>query len=1571
MITDNHSQENDDGDNSHYEPSLVLALADLECERRRIFRSADQQLLVQGTLHAIARNAGRLERARGAGLDELRRGESRLKAIHGGGSAGLDSGVSSGNAAMEVEAELRTLRGSGGRGGHRSAGELSHCPSCGMVVLADLRDDHESSCRGKGFDDTRGTAPVTVPQSPRNVRVKAVGYESIALEWDPPILDGGAAIYDHEIFFSRFHINHVGKKVLRNAEAMPPVRTSRWCMRRPIKQEYILQGLDASTEYVDIRMRCRNPAGWSDWSDPAIMNSIDRSIDLVSANTLIVKTSTPVAPSVPLFFSSFNVTSSSIDFRWGAPFDSGGVTIERYELEYTLVVPKNSQTVGTGKPSERTKEVRHIIPVEGNRVCCYLSNLRGGTKVKNIAFRAINEAELESESVSCPDLMTLDATFAQLLLKEIERVKGSDDDFIDSDLLTGVVQREERWQYLRRLEEEVKKLGPEADWKQVERNSALPAKDEPTSSLGNTQMNGNDAVLADIVPDYERRKLQYLYRMRRIKEDINDCHIRRQRLAEQRNYLSCLLVRAQERIHSLNAEVDRVSTFDGGRSITSSALHESAEQRFDVRQLQRELQTELVKVQGNIATWKAQIIESDTESHNILDMLERKEDRLKERRAAYKQFEQQTESVASARQMVSRTPQDSQRYYFREWASSCRDREKMREALTILETSSIRSTYLYAIGTWRDALRGWAENSLGERVSEANEVRGRGGVLLRQAEQEQRENVAFSSSLMRQLATASEAKDVVSVGAEVVVWSSFDDSASGMFLDSADQTLLLKGDFYFHADSYEDALCCYDDLLHSMSNDGYSKVPRIQIAGLYYYLYGKVGRILVSLGQLNIAVVSLDRSLSIAEEFGSESAVGTAILALAECHAARDENDIAIFRFKAAIPILQHVGDEEGQVTAHEGLSRCYEKRGMAPHAVESENNANNIAFRRERRISSALEAMDGWRGRLINVTALEGKVITLEKATPHFVQLKRDKARALNDIEKAKLALADKNDYISKLEDLVLEIQKQMAEAQTTNKKKMISSLVHENTQEFDVDELIKRLKIKLEEVEEELDVVSAKRDRLETNIKNKYDDIKCIEEDLKVENGPLMQRVMQNQRNVRCIGLSASNTAGNDCLGRATNGSYQCILTIEKDIYLYDLRSGKLDSVFMGDGEGRHVGSVRGHTSFVTCVFFLGSYLYTGSKDMTVICWDVEQEKLKYICRGHEATITCVHADGSKVVSGSADTTIKVWDGKTGEAIKTVHGHCRGVLCLQCGPTWCVSGDSDGLIFVWDENFRCQQRLSTRRCRIMAVQFGQLEIISGDDKGVLSIWWVKSGKVLRRCKAHEGAIVDLQFDASKVVSCGLDKTVCVCDILTGDILQTLRGHTCAVLTVAFDGSCILSASRDGTLRWWEWGDQNGQRSDKVHTYSAGENLTQIARLYNVDVSTIIQWNGITDIKNLFTGEKLIVCKADPSKPTDAELKALKQQNARTMAATTRTGKFGGKLLPSGTNILPKRKSVDLCIRSIPGSLAHRVVGIDPTNKEEKPVKKLIEKNRDNLIGSEGMSLASRIIASKGVSDE
>ena len=131
-------------------------------------------------------------------------------------------------------------------------------------------------------------------------------------------------------------------------------------------------------------------------------------------------------------------------------------------------------------------------------------------------------------------------------------------------------------------------------------------------------------------------------------------------------------------------------------------------------------------------------------------------------------------------------------------------------------------------------------------------------------------------------------------------------------------------------------------------------------------------------------------------------------------------------------------------------------------------------------------------------------------------------------------------------------------------------------------------------------------------------------------------------------------------------------------------------------------------------------------------------------------------------------------------------------------------------------------------------------------------------------------------------IVSGGTDNSVCITDIATGEVLQTLRGHSNHVLAIAFDSDRIVSAAGDNTLRYWQWGSKTTGPSDKVHVLDPTESLVQVSKRYDLTVPELMKWNGITEMKQVYPGMKLIVQKGNPGEPTEAEAIVIENERRR-----------------------------------------------------------------------------------------
>jgi len=109
----------------------------------------------------------------------------------------------------------------------------------------------------------------TKPQAPLNLHLKWVGHNSVSLGWSPPILNGGDPISEYQVSFSPTKVEKKGKRMNRTIMKPIIINCSRWCLKRPVPNYgFFCSNLSASTEFVNLRVKCRNSIGWSSFSKP-------------------------------------------------------------------------------------------------------------------------------------------------------------------------------------------------------------------------------------------------------------------------------------------------------------------------------------------------------------------------------------------------------------------------------------------------------------------------------------------------------------------------------------------------------------------------------------------------------------------------------------------------------------------------------------------------------------------------------------------------------------------------------------------------------------------------------------------------------------------------------------------------------------------------------------------------------------------------------------------------------------------------------------------------------------------------------------------------------------------------------------------------------------------------------------------------------------------------------------------------------------------------------------------------------------------------------------------------------
>jgi len=671
----------------------------------------------------------------------------------------------------------------------------------------------------------------------------------------------------------------------------------------------------------------------------------------------------------------------------------------------------------------------------------------------------------------------------------------------------------------------------------------------------------------------------------------------------------------------------------------------------------------------------------DKESSEMADEILEKKSRLDERKAALLKFDKQYALVSSMKSVVSKNPIDLKRYYIAQWRSRVSNRLDVKQIIESLARSCRRRIYSVA---WRQLCSLVSSRQEAEKKRRDVQADGIGGLLLNVAKCSVEENLSDASYLIGLVNDIKEEhQDDEQCGETPIITS------HTHLLCKEDKDLLIKGDFLFNAQHYESSLQCYQQVLSKIESPGYftdtSSSSTKDIIALFAQVNGKIGLAYIKLCSFDLAIVYFGRQLGLADEEDLDVPRTEALLGLGMSYVGKYDYVYAEMLLRRALDLCLSRGDRMNELLVYKQLQTCCEClnrpqeasvladkiQSMDTSSWERDSEVDTTIVSRKT-VDHTLQELDNMRLRLINVIANQSQVVQLEVASAHRVHLQKTKSNKKQQLRDALEQLSNSKQLSSELSELINQIEYEIREATHTKKNRFISSLLQGSNQNVKTTELLIRL-------DEELKVVRAKHEeclaeipRIEMLIHNTRDDIHVLEEELVIEEGPLMQRVIEG-RKFRCIALNATK-ADNDFV----------VSSEDSNCYVHSISTGgKLDNVFIVAGEEEN--DNNGNTSStITSLYFYGNHIYTGTMNSVLIGWDVSSSKQMFVAKGHEAAITCIYADDSKVVSGSADKFILVWS-KDGELLQRVGGHDHGIHALQCGPSFCVSA-SYSTIYVWD---------------------------------------------------------------------------------------------------------------------------------------------------------------------------------------------------------------------------------------------------------------------------------------------
>lgn len=922
----------------------------------------------------------------------------------------------------------------------------------------------------------------------------------------------------------------------------------------------------------------------------------------------------------------------------------GGSKLESYELQYIEPISEEEQDVG--KDSKKTRMEKRIVKIEPQKTSYRLGNLRGGHTYLNFMLTARNVHGISSIPSTCGDVCTKQSSRADDLRKELKWARSSLFNHIDSDFLTGVIQREDKQFYIQKLETELDSIA-----QQDNDSCRNDVYDSSNDDLG--QNDGNKE--SEGVPTMSTRYKQFEFRINAIEESISARYQEIESTNSKRFFLSKQIKILEERANEIKTELQRISDFDDQIFVTSDVMHDS-EQRFQVVDLKSSLSKELVTSSSQMETWKNEIVQGDGRIALLQEWIEESKEKLMERRAAFFLFQKKQRRSSLLEYHSNRSNEELMKLCIVSWSKIAK--EGIFKTKRMAEFSYYIRLYLY-----RNALTKWkictsAFKQFENTKIQTSTIVGKAGRCLLKNEIGR---LDAKVSLQHTLTNLKEdsAKTIWDDLYDPKVWNEH-----GLFG-------IVLGDHYFDRDDAARAIKCYLSLPPIVESLNVEETAKMQYLNIIELKIANAARVL---GSYSKATLYFESVLLRSNAMGTNRITALAHLGLGDVYMHTREYATAQDHFSLALCVskedeaLSSLSTLTGQL-----LERCLLKDNRSHISDIIAPSTQDL----RKTVAHEIARVDELKSRLTHAGGLRlGCITPIENAPITLVQIRMRREDIKATIQQKEDELNQIREDVEELAVLIKRIEGEISGAKTTNGR--TSSLVHDNPQIFQDQELREKLSLRLSESKLKFKQFQEKQNQLTIDIKNLRDEDVELDERARIEECPLMSKVL-SRRKIRLMAFD-----------RRSGGNLVAV-TIERDIYLHDLMDGKALVVFTGGESSSSSGkSIGGHTKTITTLLFYGEKIFSGSMDKSLICWSIDKKTLIFKAFGHSGTITSISIHDSLLLTGSTDKSVIIWSSHDGQILKQLRGHSRGILGLATWPSYFASADADGEIQIWNHEVR-----------------------------------------------------------------------------------------------------------------------------------------------------------------------------------------------------------------------------------------------------------------------------------------